>query len=233
MTRRWVFTWISLACLVLLALYLGQREFDKLDTNVQSLTCPGDLSGFLSCVKHHMPRTYNPDDDGSALSVRPPTPDQQAALLRAAQALFVAASIEGHSCAVTVPSEIARWYTVSTLTDANQSYCALWEGRRGVQEMGWGALIVNMQPIRRLIFGVPHPLSDKHTLQQAMDLFVKLQGLALVVAGTHRRALPARQLCSSWNYPKSDASHHPTGYFSLGRSFPGTPALIGRCWWFI
>jgi hypothetical protein len=102
-----------------------------------------------------------------------------------------------------------------------------------VQQLGWGALIVNRQPTRRLIFGVPHPLSDKHTLNQAKDLFVDLGGLALVVAGAHRRALPPQKTCSSWTYPKSDASHHPTGYFSLGRSITGVRAVVGQPWWFI
>ena len=233
MVRRQAFIWISVVSLVLLALFFRPPGFDKLDTDVQVLTCPDELSGFLDCFKQRMPRTLNQDHGRSALPVRPPTPDQQAALLRAAQALYAVASSESPSCAISLPDKIARWYTVSSLTAPGQSYCALWEGQRGVQEMGWGALIVNRQPTRRLIFGVPHPLSDMHTLDQAKDLLVDLGGLALVVAGAHRRALPALPVCTSWNYPKSDASHHATGYFSLGRSLAGPPSVIGQPWWFI
>jgi hypothetical protein len=192
------------------------------------LECPGQLDDFVACVRAHMPRPE------SASSWTGPDAGAAADLAAAARALLRAAQAPADDCAVELPPGLLGRYSVRSLHAGAQRYCALWENRRsaaGTAALGWGTLIVNRSPARRLFFGVPHPLHDLDTADQGVTLLQTLEAAGLVIAGSHRDASPDTQLCLGTAHPVADASHSPSGYFWLARGVLQERSLAAA--WFV
>ncbi|MGM1065104.1 hypothetical protein [Saccharothrix sp. Mg75] len=55
-------------------------------------------------------------------------------------------------------------------------------------ERGWGLYVVDLSRPVRVAVQVPHPANDLRTAEIGLDLFRRVPGAVLSVAGTHRRA---------------------------------------------
>jgi hypothetical protein len=61
------------------------------------------------------------------------------------------------------------------------------------QPRGWGRVLIDTNGATRLGVEVPHPKADQDSETLGVDLFQKVPGSVLVIAGTHRRAAPDKQ----------------------------------------
>ncbi|HVK26207.1 MAG TPA: hypothetical protein VM677_33025 [Actinokineospora sp.] len=79
-------------------------------------------------------------------------------------------------------------YTRRAGTDAatGREYTVL--VNRARDDRGWGLYLVDASLPTRLVIEVPHPNYDLHTEEIGLDLFRRLPGSVLAVAGTHRGA---------------------------------------------
>jgi hypothetical protein len=55
-------------------------------------------------------------------------------------------------------------------------------------ERGWGFYVVDLSRPTRIVVQVPHPANDLRTDEMGIELFRRMPGAVLAVAGTHRRA---------------------------------------------
>jgi hypothetical protein len=60
----------------------------------------------------------------------------------------------------------------------------------GDRNRGWGSVFVDLSMPTRLVIQIPHPVSDMHTESLGVQLFRRLPGSVLVLAGAHRNAGP-------------------------------------------
>ena len=58
---------------------------------------------------------------------------------------------------------------------------------------GWGRVLVDTTAPLRLVIEVPHPKADQGSERLGVDLFRRVPGSVLVIAGAHRRAAPDKQ----------------------------------------
>lgn len=58
---------------------------------------------------------------------------------------------------------------------------------------GWGRILVDTTAALRLVVEVPHPKADLGSERLGVDLFRRVPGSVLVIAGAHRRAAPDKQ----------------------------------------
>ncbi|MDU0290772.1 hypothetical protein [Saccharothrix longispora] len=111
---------------------------------------------------------------------RPPTPQQRRAFTEAFTALGptpVAGDDDlrslGFTVRRTVDEKTGRPYAVA-VADADA-------------ERGWGLYVVDLSRPVRVAVQVPHPANDLRTTEIGLDLFRRVPGAVLSVAGTHRR----------------------------------------------
>jgi len=58
---------------------------------------------------------------------------------------------------------------------------------------GWGRILIDTTGAARLGIEVPHPKADQDSEKLGVDLFQRVPGSVLVIAGAHRRAAPDKQ----------------------------------------
>lgn len=220
---RWLLWGMALLAVLLIIFYwLPRQTGDK--PQALRLDCPQDVVGFVACVRRHMPIRDSPD------SVRLPDELARRYLSLAAAAL---AENPGDGCQVELPTALSGHYLSTELSSGNRRYCALWEAYRPqsrTSPLGWGTVIINRTASRRLLFGVPHPLFDLATADQALALFIELDAFAFVMAGSHRYAAP---VADGEATAPTDASHNPTGYFALARALAEIEHRRSPHWWFL
>lgn len=80
--------------------------------------------------------------------------------------------------------------------------------------LGWGTLIVRIDPCRKIAIEVAHPLYDINTASEGGDIFRRVGARLFIMAGTHRCANSAlspcdgsTDVCGDGHYHESDMGH--------------------------
>lgn len=100
---------------------------------------------------------------------------------------------------------------------SNRRYAVLEE--RATNRSWGGIFAVDLDPRRQLVVESPHPLFDGTRLQ-GIDLFIRLNALAFMQAGTHRNNSPVESPCDGTQtngdpYYISDMAHNADSFFQM------------------
>ena len=175
---RTVARWMFSVVIALLAVPPEPARAADLDCAASSAT----LDELITCVKAGMPRKHS-----QGFSV--PTPDEQADWRTVAWAM-----LNGSCENVILPASLAESYRITKFLDrrAGREVCVLIETADrdgdGRVDRGWGTLITDPAPLREVIILAPHPLSDRGTHVQGVQVFQGVRARAVLVAGAHRAA---------------------------------------------
>lgn len=111
---------------------------------------------------------------------RPPEPDERRALVAAltrpglpSPASFSADDPPGFRTSTGVDPRTGRPFAILSSTPND--------------ERGWGLYLIDLSAVARVAVQVPHPRADLGTERLGVDLFRRIPGAVLMVAGTHRR----------------------------------------------
>lgn len=84
-------------------------------------------------------------------------------------------------------------YTLSKRVDTATRRAFYEVSDRTDRPRGWGRILIDTTSIVQLGIEVPHPKADLDSESLGVDLFQRVPGSVLVVAGAHRRAAPDKQ----------------------------------------
>jgi hypothetical protein len=150
------------------------------------LDASGDLIDEIRSIASLLP---GPDSNGMVV----PTPAQMEAweqLLKATEEGDLAAA-----CGVIATHSFH--YHILRYTDTGydgSTYFLLSED--APISVGWGTYVINADPLRDVVFEVPHPGCEWHTEQEGVELFRQVDGRAFFMAGTDRCANTTYSPCT-------------------------------------
>ncbi len=214
--------WLSLGAIIVLSGYgLAHRHGSASEpaggqgattSSSQVIHCDQvaySLDELVECISDHMPQ------DGSEGFVPPPASVQSD--WRTVVEELVAIDDISECDDVAIPASLSGIYDVFGFYDAfdDRDYCVAMEIQDAdedeVVDRGWGTLIVNPDPARRLSIDIPHPLEDKLTNLEGIAIYKGVQAHTFVMAGSNRYA-NAQASCQSGEVI-SDMAHSTEGLF--------------------
>lgn len=163
------------------------------------------LDALVECIADQMPRS------GSEGFV-PPTMGQQAAWRGTVAAMLLG------GCEFPLPPAISQRMRLLQFHDeeTDKSYCVLMEtvdkNRDGYVDKGWGTFIVDPAATRELSHQAPHPLHDRGTDVEAVDVFKWTESRSFLLCGAHRYANSTPSACDP-NYGEADCAHATDNMF--------------------
>src|SRR5690606_34345624 len=119
---------------------------------------------------------------------------------------------------ISIPTSLIGIYEVFPFYDAydGREYCVAMEvldaDHNHVVDRGWGTLIVNPTPERRLSIDIPHPIEDNDTNLEGIAIFKGVGAHTFVMAGANRDANTQASTCQSGEV-ESDVAHSINNLF--------------------
>lgn len=178
-------------CVFLCALVLSQPAWSV-------TTMSGNLGSFLKSID------YGDKDADNWVEPDAVKLDQY----RVAVDYFLAEDfLTAHQVATTIGYEVIEF--TSGKGKKSKTHYLLWETEQLPSNSftGGGTLVMNPNGAN-LALQAPHPNSDLHTEDQAIETYLGTNAKYLMLAGTRRENSTQLSHCTNSNYRKSDSSHY-------------------------
>lgn len=163
---------------------------------------------------------------------RVPSPDQLEISRRAFTAL-----VDGQILTAAAIFDEIGFEVVHLVNEGEATYLVREKSSVGLR--GWGLYAVNLTSRRPLLLEAPHPLNDRYTDRQALNLMTRLGGRAVLLSTAFRCATRRRSECPGYTkacgqkrwrhrYTASDVAHTARSIFHVAHEvlFASDPMLI-------